>query len=357
MIDVDADKMAGISSTDTEMRDALRRSIEIRRLLAESGWPMPIFGMSGNGSCLLYRVDLPADNATSAIIQSLYVALHSRFGIKVDKSTHNASRLSKVLGTMARKGDELRGIDGVEDRIHRRSWYCMPDQFDCVDESLIREIAGTDVSVSVPSSVPSGSRALAEIPSDESAYHESAWSGGDFGESSFDLQQWIDRHSLPVRGPVPWQGGNKWVFTELPVLCQGSPSGHTDVSAAIFQLPNGAISAKCLHDRCTWKWEDLRSHYEPIKESRATIPIRDDLFVKNAPEITKQDQKAAEAKSRAEYTRKNVKDWWRFYRRGRWSESSVMSMYLGLVVHSLKTLRRRFNTWKLTPIRSIVSEL
>ncbi len=92
------------------------------------------------------------------------------------------------------------------------------------------------------------------------------------------------------------------------VLCQGSPSGHTDVSAAIFQLPNGAISAKCLHDRCTWKWEDLRSHYEPIKESRATIPIRDDLFVKNAPEITKQDQKAAEAKSRAEYTRKNVKD-------------------------------------------------
>ncbi len=92
------------------MRDALRRSIEIRRLLAESGWPMPIFGMSGNGSCLLYRVDLPADNATSAIIQSLYVALHSRFGIKVDKSTHNASRLSKVLGRWRERAMNYAGL-------------------------------------------------------------------------------------------------------------------------------------------------------------------------------------------------------------------------------------------------------
>lgn len=48
-------------------------------------------------------------------------------GAVIDCSTINAARITKVLGTVTRKGDELVGVDGVDDRPHRRSWFIRPD--------------------------------------------------------------------------------------------------------------------------------------------------------------------------------------------------------------------------------------
>ena len=64
------------------------------------------------------------------LVQSVLNAMASQFntkGAEVDCSTFNASRICKVLGTVARKGDELLGVEGIEDRPHRQSWFIKPN--------------------------------------------------------------------------------------------------------------------------------------------------------------------------------------------------------------------------------------
>ena len=73
-----------------------------------------------------------------------------------------------------------------------------------------------------------------------------------------DLEEWIDHHNVPVRREGSWQGGYRWVLEECPW------NAHTDNSAYIVQLANGAIAAGCHHDSCEdYGWRDLREHYEP----------------------------------------------------------------------------------------------
>ena len=75
-----------------------------------------MFCDSGNGFHLLYRVDLPADDGGT--VGKLLGALAARFDtprVKIDRSVANPSRICKLPGTLARKGDH------VPDRPHRRS--------------------------------------------------------------------------------------------------------------------------------------------------------------------------------------------------------------------------------------------
>src|SRR5829696_6496979 len=74
-----------------------------------------------------------------------------------------------------------------------------------------------------------------------------------------DLEEWIDHHNVPVRQEGPWgRGGYRWVLEKCPW------NAHTDNSAYIVQLANGAIAAGCHHGSCEgYGWRDLREHYEP----------------------------------------------------------------------------------------------
>lgn len=292
-LDIDADKRAGISATDAEATVALEKAITLRDRLTSEGWPDPVFGLSGNGAALLYRIDMPADAESLALVGRLYAFLNEQWQSDVDVANVNAARLTKVLGTMARKGDSLVGVEGVEDRPHRRSWYVLPESYDVVTTEKIKAIAG-DGSVSVPGvSLPEYRQAAGRLEGDTGqgigdksaeAFDSEFWQPDD----EFDIEAWINEHGVPVRGPVPWSGGpRKWVFTQLPCLCEGSPSGHTDYPAVILEHPpkpgesKGAVSAKCSHEQCTWKWKHLRKHYEPdaCERSRDVIPVRPDLYV------------------------------------------------------------------------------
>ena len=62
---------------------------------------------SGNGWHLLYRIDLPNTKLAQQLVKAVLVELASRFDndkAKVDRAVHNASRISKLPGTWARKG-------------------------------------------------------------------------------------------------------------------------------------------------------------------------------------------------------------------------------------------------------------
>jgi replicative DNA helicase len=129
-VDIDARRPAGVSSTDGELAEALAVAESIRAAMITDGWPEPLQGMSGNGAYLLWRVDLPNDDQSTDLVKHCLMGMAYRFntdGAEVDCSTFNAARICKVLGTVARKGDELIGVDGVDDRPHRRSWFIEPD--------------------------------------------------------------------------------------------------------------------------------------------------------------------------------------------------------------------------------------
>ena len=107
-IDFDVKRPAGISSTDTEHDAAIARALECLRWLAGQGWPEPIFADSGNGAHLLYRVELPNDQAATDFLRKCLQALAFRFddeAVNVDTGNFNAARIWKLYGTLVGKGD------------------------------------------------------------------------------------------------------------------------------------------------------------------------------------------------------------------------------------------------------------
>jgi hypothetical protein len=114
LIDVDPKRLKGISSTDAEKFVALEVIRNVRTDLAGQGWPAPILGDSGNGFHLFYRIDLPAGD--SGIVERILKALAAKYDspqVTIDQSVFNPSRICKLPGTMARKGDD------VKERPHR----------------------------------------------------------------------------------------------------------------------------------------------------------------------------------------------------------------------------------------------
>lgn len=105
-IDSDPDRVTNISSTEEEHQRAISHSRRIREVLRAEGWPEPILADSGNGAHLLYRIDLPATE--SQFVKRILEGLAARFDedrIHVDQTLYNPSRIIKLYGTLACKGD------------------------------------------------------------------------------------------------------------------------------------------------------------------------------------------------------------------------------------------------------------
>jgi len=110
-IDCDPVRPAGISSSEEERTCAFERSAAISDYLFSEGWDSPIYGDSGNGAHLLYRVDLPADD--SGYVQQMLADLAKRFSdnqVKIDTGVFNPARVWKTYGSVARKGDDAPSI-------------------------------------------------------------------------------------------------------------------------------------------------------------------------------------------------------------------------------------------------------
>jgi hypothetical protein len=138
LVDVDAVKPKEVSSTEEEKVKAATVAGAVLEYLSAQGWPAPIMIDSGNGWHLLYRIDLPNDALSQQILKSFLYALAEKFtsdaGI-IDRSTHDAPRVSKLPGTVARKGPD------TPDRPHRlcRIVY-EPEQLEVVPVELLQRL-------------------------------------------------------------------------------------------------------------------------------------------------------------------------------------------------------------------------
>lgn len=112
-VDVDPERPAEVSSSKSELEAARDVARDVREFLVKDvGWPEPIVACSGNGWHLVFRVgDLPNAEDTVERHKRCLAALQARFGTdyaKIDRSVFNASRIWKLYGTKARKGDSTR---------------------------------------------------------------------------------------------------------------------------------------------------------------------------------------------------------------------------------------------------------
>jgi hypothetical protein len=116
MVDFDSVRPANVSATDAEKVSNGQKAQEVRGWLSELGFPEPFVADSGNGYHLLYRIDLPRDDG--GLVKRFLKALAEKFDtdkVKIDTSVSNPSRITKLYGTVARKGENQ------PDRPHRKS--------------------------------------------------------------------------------------------------------------------------------------------------------------------------------------------------------------------------------------------
>ena len=137
LIDADPVRLEGVSATEAEKGHALEVSTRLREFLATSGWPAPVFADSGNGYHQLFRIDLPADDGE--LVKRVLQALAARFDdehVKIDPKVFNPSRIVKLPGTWARKGENL------TERPHRRAeLLTVPSPLQIVPRDCLEAIA------------------------------------------------------------------------------------------------------------------------------------------------------------------------------------------------------------------------
>ena len=118
LIDADPIRPADTNSTAEELANAHAVATRVKDYLSSVDWPDPVECESGNGAHLLYAVDLPNDDKTLADVSGVLKYLSHAYStptVHIDTTVANASRITKLYGTMARKGP------ATPDRPHRLS--------------------------------------------------------------------------------------------------------------------------------------------------------------------------------------------------------------------------------------------
>ena len=108
LIDIDRSGATDQPSSEEELATSHGLAIDIRAYLNGAGWPKPFTVMSGNGYHLYYplRLDL-GEVECAALVKGMLNAIAAKFNneqVKVDTGVFNAARITKVPGTIMRKG-------------------------------------------------------------------------------------------------------------------------------------------------------------------------------------------------------------------------------------------------------------
>jgi hypothetical protein len=229
LIDVDPRRPGTCSATDVEKAKANATIIRVRDHLQEQGWAEPLMADSGNGYHLLYRVALPGDDG--GLIKAVLGALADRFddeGAEVDRKVFNPSRITKLYGTKARKGDD------TAERPHRWTRVIeIPDDLRAVPEPLLERLAAQ-----APAKLVAAPRAEGPTPGPDGLPVRDA--------TTAEKQALARSYLAKVPGAVEGQGGDKQTYT---VACRLTVGFDLTVEDALPLLLE-------YNQRCEPPWTD-----------------------------------------------------------------------------------------------------
>lgn len=110
LIDIDRAKTSKEPASNQELISAKLLAKDIAKYLKAEGMYDPIVVMSGNGYHLYYKLDsIPNTPENAAKAGDFLRRLAAKFDndeVKIDTCVYNASRITKVVGTISRKGVE-----------------------------------------------------------------------------------------------------------------------------------------------------------------------------------------------------------------------------------------------------------
>ncbi len=122
LIDIDRVGDTSCPAADVELDAAKALADEIKSYLSEQQWPKPVTVMSGNGYHLYYVLgEVPNDGESTKLIRMTLQTLAKKFNneiVGIDTTVYNAARITKVPGTIMRKGEE------TDERPYRRAYVC-----------------------------------------------------------------------------------------------------------------------------------------------------------------------------------------------------------------------------------------
>jgi len=265
-LDLDPKRPAEISASDEELRAAIDLRARIAKWLRQRfGIPGGIPGMSGNGAHLLLRLpDLEPTKEHQGLIKACLRALQAEFGtelVGVDQTVDNPSRICKLYGTVARKGDH------TDDRPHRRSYL----------EPKLHEKAKT--LSDIPTLTIDQIQALAALAPPET--HDRAPGHGQASPPSpsrrgrgrkkdlgpVDVGAYLRFYGVAYSEKVD---GDRILYRLEQ--CRFDPN-HGRNEAAIVQDQSGKITYQCFHDSCRGRtWADARqsiSGGDPLSQFQA----------------------------------------------------------------------------------------
>ena len=115
LIDIDRAQKADCPASVAELHECMLVAKAVRAFLASNGFPAACGAFSGNGFHLYYRLDdLPNHRTSRDQIKLFLKSLAVRFNTntaRIDTAVFNASRITKLPGTIAFKGTASPGRD------------------------------------------------------------------------------------------------------------------------------------------------------------------------------------------------------------------------------------------------------
>jgi hypothetical protein len=244
LIDFDVRRPAGISSTDDEHDAAIMKAREaMRTLMEDQGWPKDAFVLadSGNGGHLNVRIDLENTPENITLLKRCLETLDYQLSdemVHVDLTTYNPSRIWKLYGTVAAKGD------ATPERPHRFSKVLeTPETLVAVSREMLEGLAGV---------IPDQQETPVKGDHDWVEYSK-----------KFDPAKYAEEHGAKVLRTKSWTDpqGKRWDIAVLEE-CPFDPN-HRPGKARISVCETGARSFRCFHHGCSGRrWQDLKAKWD-----------------------------------------------------------------------------------------------
>jgi hypothetical protein len=238
LLDFDPSRPKNTSATEPQLAAARARANSTREALTAKGWPAPVVADSGNGAHLLYRIDLPNDDATRDLVRGTLEGIAARFddaAVCVDISVANAARITKLYGTVANKGDHTAATPHRLSRIIE-----VPEKISCVTADQLRAL-----------------HVEREQPRDPVRINGDA--------PVFDLLSFLERLGIDFRRD-DHDGRERYRLANCPF-----DPAHGRGEAAIFRAGDGRLGFKCVHNGCADKtWQDLRAFVDGPRGTSGT---------------------------------------------------------------------------------------
>jgi hypothetical protein len=250
LIDLDPVRPTGTNSSEAEKQTAREQAEQVREYLTGRGWTAPLLCDSGNGWHLLYRVELPNDDSSTALVRGVLARLKQLFPL-VDVANYNASRVCKAYGSWARKGEHS------EERPWRHSAIVEAPETSAVHVAQLSAVAAEYQG------------AVAPVPTAPV---------GDATKALEKLMGFLECYEVDVHGrPRSIRNGHQIEIT-CPWQHEHSMDNPRDTVVSCNEFGYGF---KCQHGHCTERhWQEFRS------ELQSRFPDRKCAFTESGPGVT-----------------------------------------------------------------------